>query len=298
MTANEPSDRDAYLFGDSDVAARRLQLLAEVFEPATRDFLARFVPLDPREILDVGCGPGYTTRLLARLFPAAGVLGIDTSPRYVELARTQTSVARILFEVADATQSLPPGPFDLVYARYLLTHVADPLAAIALWSARLNEGGAIAIEENDAIETSEPAFAQYLNIVEAMLADGGQRLYVGAEIDRLAELPALAKTASQRVPIAVSNGQAARMFSMNIRGWRRQPFVERHYPAAGIDALAERLDGLAQLDDRQSSITFVRRRLVFTRLSSEGVRFDGPANQRRVPAERPDPPGELVSDEG
>ncbi len=264
MPADEPSDRQTYRFGDSELAVRRLQLLARVFEPSTRDFLAQLKSLAPHDILDVGCGPGYTTRLLARLFPAATVLGIDNSPRFIELVRSTTGGPRTLFEVADATQALPPGPYDLIYCRYLLTHVAEPAAAIASWAKRLTPAGALAIEENDAIETTEPAFALYLQIVEAMLAEGRQKLYVGVELDQLVDLPALARAASRRVPVPVSDRDAARMFAMNLRGWRQQPFVERNHSAAEINALEQQLDELAGRGDERSSITFIHRRLVFT----------------------------------
>ena len=53
-----------YLFGDSDIAARRLEVLAEVFAEPTRAFFLEAVPKRPRLAVDLGCGPGYTTHLL------------------------------------------------------------------------------------------------------------------------------------------------------------------------------------------------------------------------------------------
>ena len=76
-----------YLFGDGDVAARRLRLLAEVFAPSTREFIEQFVSLRPARVLDLGCGPGHTTRLLSEVFAGAMVRGLDSSQAYFELAR-------------------------------------------------------------------------------------------------------------------------------------------------------------------------------------------------------------------
>ena len=61
-----------YAFGDSALAARRLGLLADLFEPASRPFLARFADRRLELAVDLGCGTGHTTRLLASvLAPAA-----------------------------------------------------------------------------------------------------------------------------------------------------------------------------------------------------------------------------------
>jgi trans-aconitate 2-methyltransferase len=53
-----------YLFGDSDRAVYRLQVLADVFASSSRTFLQDVVKMPPRLALDLGSGPGYTTHLL------------------------------------------------------------------------------------------------------------------------------------------------------------------------------------------------------------------------------------------
>jgi len=54
-----------YLFGDTDVAARRFQVLAEVFADSTRPFLQQAVTGSRHLAVDLGCGPGFTTHLLS-----------------------------------------------------------------------------------------------------------------------------------------------------------------------------------------------------------------------------------------
>ena len=46
-----------YLFGDTDLAARRLGVLAEVFGPSSRAFIRSAVAGKPALAVDVGCGP-------------------------------------------------------------------------------------------------------------------------------------------------------------------------------------------------------------------------------------------------
>ena len=182
----EDADREKYLFGDSDLAAKRLTLLAGVFAPSTRKFLSRFVPESPRTVLDIGCGPGQTTRLLAKWFGHAAICGVDISPAFIELAKSERGT-RASFELADVTHAIPGGPYDLIYSRYVLAHLARPIDAIALWAAGLSDRGVIAIEENEWIHSDIAAFNQYLAIVEAMLANQGQKLYVGRELEQAAD---------------------------------------------------------------------------------------------------------------
>ena len=69
------SPRDTYTFGDDEVAARRLELLAHVYEPPTRALLARWAPPVVGLAVDLGCGPGHTTRLLHELTRTRDVAG-------------------------------------------------------------------------------------------------------------------------------------------------------------------------------------------------------------------------------
>src|SRR5437588_6981532 len=79
-----------YTFGDTDLAGRRLALVAEVFEPPSRALLesSRLAGLDI--IVDLGCGPGFTARLVAEVCRPRRVIGLDRSDRFVETARRLT----------------------------------------------------------------------------------------------------------------------------------------------------------------------------------------------------------------
>ena len=66
--------------------ARYLSFGGERLRPA-QDLLAR-VPLEaPARIADLGCGPGNATALLARRWPGAQIVGVDSAPAMLERAR-------------------------------------------------------------------------------------------------------------------------------------------------------------------------------------------------------------------
>ncbi|HTF32264.1 MAG TPA: class I SAM-dependent methyltransferase [Myxococcota bacterium] len=70
-----------YAFGDSAVAAERLALVAQVFEGPSRTFWCSFAPAGPRLALDLGCGPGHTTRALAQSVGATQTVGMGLAVR-------------------------------------------------------------------------------------------------------------------------------------------------------------------------------------------------------------------------
>ncbi len=130
-----------YAFGDTAVAARRLRRVAEVFEDTLRQFLREAVLFPPRLALDLGCGPGYTTHLLAEVTGAARSVGMDSSRQFVDAAR-KTASARAFFVEHDVTaMPLPVAGADVIFARFLLSHLVDPDGTVTAWASQLTPAG-------------------------------------------------------------------------------------------------------------------------------------------------------------
>jgi ubiquinone/menaquinone biosynthesis C-methylase UbiE len=110
----------------------RQVLLGKVMNPLTRPILERVPLRRGARILDLGCGQGNATRLLADVYSPAECLGIEYDQKLVDFARAHPdNPPCVRFEQGDATK-LPfaNGSFDLVFARYLLVHLPDPIAVI------------------------------------------------------------------------------------------------------------------------------------------------------------------------
>src|SRR4051812_46214870 len=132
------TDRTApatYRFGDSEVAIDRLAIVAELFAPTTEAFVQRWWrdgtadQGSPASVIDLGCGPGFTTELLAAVCRPWALVGLDGSAAMVTAARARVPGAS--FAAHDVTAvPLPGAPADLVFARYLLAHLPDPAAAV------------------------------------------------------------------------------------------------------------------------------------------------------------------------
>ncbi len=254
-----------YQFGDRDLAARRLAVVARVFDATTRELLIRTQPRETRLAIDLGCGPGFTTRLLAEVLDCEVVIGLDTSERFLAQAQ-EAQDGRLRFHCHDVLATpYPEAPADLLFCRYLLSHLPDPQSCLNNWATQLSGGGLLVTEEVEAIETTHPAFERYLSIVEAMLRSQQTDLYVGPVLDKLGGLRLLEKRDSRARRLRVPNRDAATMFSMNVPNWKDRPFIRETYGSDSIRALETELKDLAAASGEESQITWTLRQIVFER---------------------------------
>jgi SAM-dependent methyltransferase len=255
------SAADGYTFGDSDLAARRLALVAAVFARTTRQFLVMRAGVAPEFAIDLGCGPGFTTELIRATTGARRVLAVDSSPAFVAAAAKRLADDRTRMLCADALDlPLEVVDADLIFARFLLTHLRDPLAAIDVWRGRLSERGRLLVEEVDSIATEDETLAGYLDLQREMLAANGNVLDIGPRLDEaLRDHPALrANSVAELSPPAAV---AARMFAMNLETWRDRPEVTASHEPEELDALARALERIAQ-GEAEATITWRLRQLV------------------------------------
>lgn len=142
----------AYAIDESNL--ERQELLSEVFEPSSRELLDRLSVPDGGEWLDVGCGIGNTTELLLDCLPTPEqVVGLDADEDLLEVARDRVGAGGGLtpdYRQGDAAD-LPfeDDSFDLVYARFLLTHLSDPGQAVEEFRRVCRPGGTVAVQEPD-----------------------------------------------------------------------------------------------------------------------------------------------------
>jgi trans-aconitate 2-methyltransferase len=255
-----------YLFGDSDVAAQRLELLARTFADSSRAFLADAAAGARIDLaIDLGCGPGFTTHLIAGTLRCGRVIGLDASAHFIELARI-TASGGVSFELHDVCSvPFPAGPADLLFCRFLLTHLQNPAEVAAKWATQLNPGGLLMVEEVEAIRTDHPVFAAYVRIVEAMLASQGNRLYAGPILAALGSPDGLRAVLNDLRRVPVKNAEAARLFAMNMQAWKDGEFVRAHYAQATMRELEGTLNEIAVDESAAAQIEWTMRRSVFRR---------------------------------
>ena len=184
----------AYPLGSSPAEFDRLRRQHETWRGPTEALwtLAGFGP--GQTIVDLGCGPGFTTRDLAQLVGAQGrVLGVDasevaTTSARVELARHGLTNTRIVTANAadvDLSEHAPTG----VFARWLFCYLPDPADTLRQVAVKLRPGGAIALMDYwhylaIRIEPQGPYFETVFRAVYESFRAAGGSLDVGASLPK------------------------------------------------------------------------------------------------------------------
>lgn len=101
---------------------------------------------NPCEIIDIGCGPGNSTKVLADRFPEAHVIGADNSQNMIDKAKAQ--YPKLDFMRFDADRDFPTlnQKFDVVFSNACIQWIPNHHKLIKNMMSILNDGGMLAVQ--------------------------------------------------------------------------------------------------------------------------------------------------------
>jgi len=137
--------KDIYIHGTEGNEQDRLATLNSM---TNRSFI-NFLKLHKTDrILDVGSGLGMLAREVAQKIPDGQVTGLEKSED--QLKKCTSTLPNLTFVKGDAhNMPFKDNSFDVVYCRYILEHVANPLKVLnEVWRVLIN-GGSLFIQENN-----------------------------------------------------------------------------------------------------------------------------------------------------
>lgn len=122
----------------------------------TTSYLSRIVVPENARVLELGCGTGRVTRMIADLKGVSEVVGLDLSPVLLQEARAFCRDLPIVeFEQGDARSlTHPPDGFDLVISHTTLSHVPEAERALTEAFRVLRPRGHLVIFDGDYVTTS------------------------------------------------------------------------------------------------------------------------------------------------
>jgi len=163
-------------------AAQYSKYLSERTRPFL-DLLGQVPANEPRLIVDLGCGLGNLTRILAERWPSARVIGIDSSPEM--LGQAKPIPGRLEFVQADIGSWAPGEAVDVLLSNAALHWIPDHAAFLARLTGMLAPGGTLAVQMPNRFQTASHA------AVEATLADARWSHLKGVGLHRESVMPIL-----------------------------------------------------------------------------------------------------------
>jgi ubiquinone/menaquinone biosynthesis C-methylase UbiE len=151
MLGQQMNATPVYVLGHADFEIERLQVQAGIIADVSRRLIRECGIAPGMRVLDIGCGVGDMSLLLAEAVGDTGsVVAFDREPVAINVAKARALAAghrQIEFVIA-SDEAFPDRPaFDAVIGRYVLHHQSDPVAMIRRAAAAVRHGGIVAFHE-------------------------------------------------------------------------------------------------------------------------------------------------------
>jgi ubiquinone/menaquinone biosynthesis C-methylase UbiE len=145
---------EEYILGNSISEIKRLEIQASLFESLTKQTLLNAGLKKGMSCIDIGCGSGSVSRLMARMVGKTGrIVGVDIDDKYLQYCSRRNIALKqnIEFIHHDICKSQLDSneEFDIVYARFVFQHLRDKRQAIRSMKRLVKKGGAVIIQDLD-----------------------------------------------------------------------------------------------------------------------------------------------------
>ena len=239
-----------YTYGTTEAAANRLEEIAKFFNPLAHQFIRQHLSNPTNSALDLGCGPGFTTDMLSKATGGLNVYGTDKSADFLKLATARFK--HCTFIEHDVTKTPFPVRTDVMYLRFLFSHLKDVVELVNRWISELQDNGILFIEEVEDVTTEVKVFQKYLKInAGTTLADGTYNAVV---------------LCNKCVTIPVANFTAATWFLPNtLTIWKEEQYILDNVTQAEREEISTAISQIKESGDAQEESTWKIRRLALKR---------------------------------
>jgi SAM-dependent methyltransferase len=187
------SDAQHYAIRGGVKGRDRLRILSRTMQSVTNSLFELLGVCNGMTCLDVGCGGGdVTVELGKRVAPHGRAVGADIDETVLDLARDEVAaqgIRNVEFRAGDIRTQRAGSDFDVVYARFLLTHLEDPVSMVAAFFDHLRPGGLAIVEDIDFngyfTWPDSAAFRRFLELYRAVVRKRGGDPNIGPRLPLL-----------------------------------------------------------------------------------------------------------------
>lgn len=243
-----------YVIRGGQAGFERLQVLAAVRLPDTRDLFDRVGVTPGGSCIDLGSGSGdIAAELARRVGPYGTVIGVDMDGTKLELAAAvaaSAGLANLSFVEADLEHWSSPPSYDLVYNGLVLEHLRDPVDLLRRMWAAVRPGGVLVVEDADFdglfCWPPNSGFDFYADRYREVLRRRGGDPAIGRKLCRLFLTAGIPDPQPKLVQRADVTGVGKSISLSTLTATAEAILAERLATAAEIDAAVHDLDAFTQ----------------------------------------------------
>jgi ubiquinone/menaquinone biosynthesis C-methylase UbiE len=240
---------ETYIIQGGDVGRERLRVLSRAMRPSTMALFEEQQVGPGMHCLDLGCGGGDVTLELARLVaPAGRATGVDVDATVIAIASGECAELGlpVTFEVKDVERDGFEQQFDVIYARFILSHLRDPVAMLARVRPALRPGGVIIAEDIDQRGSfcwpANDAFDRYVSLYSQLGQLRGVDPYIGPRLPSLLRDAGYASVEVRVVQPVAASGDVAHVTPLTMAA------IAPQVVSAGLATEAETAAIVAELE--------------------------------------------------
>lgn len=224
----------------------RLSEQAKHFVGLEKRLLSELGVTQMSRILEIGCGPGFVTRLLHAIAPHSTIIAVDRSLDLLKRLPTDPpgDASGAIWPIQSSGEHLPvPENWaQFAYARFLLQHVPDPLSIAREARRALEPGGTFCVADSDdglVLQHPENArLSQLLRDADRSQREAGGDRYVGRKLPQILHDAGFVDIRSRVVGITSSDAPIAMLLKMAL-GYKAELTGQRDTLARIIAETAE-----------------------------------------------------------
>ncbi len=250
----QEDSRNKYVISGGEEGKNRLNVLAGAMQPYTSALLQTAGITEAKTFLDNGCGGANVAIMVAKMLgPEAKIVATDIDEKILALAAEeaeQQNLHNISFLKMPAYELAYHHYFDIAYARFLLSHLNDPLSALLKMKDSVKAGGKIIIEDihfsGHFCYPKNRAFDKYLELYTEVVKHHGGNAEIGPELPALFDAAGIKSASFDVVQPCFKTGDGKWMAYITLKRISHALVKENMITEAELDDLLRELEAFTE----------------------------------------------------